>query len=211
VQAPFKIAYAAHTNSCTFLLDGEGFCRQIVLNPSLSKTVKGREAEAVARRCIGAQYVASLDGSLPGLLAEMPRVGIPMVFARVDERGRVALVRTGKVTRFDSEQIDQPFAEVAPSVSVETSAPPMPPLMSEAMMSETKTEETVAVDVDDDDVTLARTADFDLPPAKVPTTRDARDARDAAKTLRRVQRTAPAEPRHPEVAAGTSGRRWGAR
>jgi hypothetical protein len=207
VQAPFKIAYAAHTNSCTFLLDAEGFCRHIVVNPSLSKTVKGREAEAVARRCIGAQYVASLDGSLPGLLAEMPRVGIPMVFARVDERGRVALVRTGKVTRFDSEQVDQPFAELAPSVSVETSAPPMPPLVSEAMMSETKTEETLAVDVDDDDVTLARTADFDLPPARELSP----PPRDAAKTLRRVQRVPPAEARHPDVAAGATGRRWGAR
>lgn len=123
----FKITYAAHTNACTFLLDAEGICRRIVPNPSLGKTQKGREAAAAANRCIGAQYVASLDATLPGILSEMPRVGIPMVFARIDSRGRIALVRTGVVTRFENGLGESPFADRPPSVSVETSAPPIPP------------------------------------------------------------------------------------
>lgn len=123
----FKITYAAHTNACTFLLDAEGICRRIVPNPSLGKTQKGREAAAAANRCIGAQYVASLDATLPGILSEMPRVGIPMVFARIDSRGRIALVRTGVVTRFENSHGENPFGDRAPSISVETSAPPIPP------------------------------------------------------------------------------------
>jgi hypothetical protein len=126
----FEITYAAHTASCTFLLDAEGFCRRIVVSPSSTRslTKKGRDMRSVAARCIGAQYVASLDPAVSGLLADKPRVGASMLFARVDERGRVSLVRTGVVTKLDTHRED-PFAEPAeaPSTSVETSAPSIPP------------------------------------------------------------------------------------
>ena len=49
-----------------------------------------------------------------------------MLFARVDERGRVSLVRTGVVTSFESMAAEDPFVEPAPSIdsgTVETSAP----------------------------------------------------------------------------------------
>ncbi|MDB4937882.1 MAG: hypothetical protein JWP87_4854 [Labilithrix sp.] len=109
------ITYAAHTASCTFLLDGDGICRRIVIPP------KGkRSASRTAARCVGAQYVASLDGSAAGGLVEMPRVGAAMLFARVDENGRVSLVRTGVVTSFESNAAEDPFAD---SGTVETSAP----------------------------------------------------------------------------------------
>jgi len=109
------ITYAAHTASCTFLLDSEGICRRIVVAP------KGkRSASRTAARCVGAQYVASLDGSAAGGLVEMPRVGAAMLFARVDERGRVSLVRTGVVISFESNAGEDPFAD---SGTVETSAP----------------------------------------------------------------------------------------
>jgi hypothetical protein len=109
------ITYAAHTSSCTFLLDSDGICRRIVLAP------KGkRSASRTAARCVGAQYVASLDGSAAGGLVEMPRVGAAMLFARVDERGRVSLVRTGTVTAFESHANEDPFVD---SGTVETSAP----------------------------------------------------------------------------------------
>lgn len=113
-----EITYAAHTASCTFLLDSEGICRRIVL----ASRGKRRETSRTAARCVGAQYVASLDGSAAGGLVEMPRVGAAMLFARVDERGRISLVRTGIVTSFESnagESYD-PFAD---SGAVETSAP----------------------------------------------------------------------------------------
>lgn len=60
-----------------------------------------------------------------------------MLFARVDERGRVSLVRTGVVTGFEAKQMHDPFVD---SASVETSAPelksaafppPPPPAPSE--------------------------------------------------------------------------------
>ncbi len=119
------IIYAAHTASCTFLLDSEGICRRIVVAP------KGkRSASRTASRCVGAQYVASLDGSAAGGLVEMPRVGASMLFARVDDNGRISLVRTATVTSFESKAGEDPFAETGSS-AVETSAPeldaPAPP------------------------------------------------------------------------------------
>lgn len=112
----FEITYAAHTASCTFLLDEEGICRRIVMAPK----GKRRESSRTAARCVGAQYVASLDAGAAGGLVEMPRVGAAMLFARVDERGRVSLVRTGTVTSFEAKQAPDPFVD---SASVETSAP----------------------------------------------------------------------------------------
>ncbi|MDB5213045.1 MAG: hypothetical protein JWO86_972, partial [Myxococcaceae bacterium] len=122
------ITYAAHTASCTFLLDSEGICRRIVVAP------KGkRSAGRTAARCVGAQYVASLDGSAAGGLVEMPRVGAAMLFARVDERGRVSLVRTGVVLSFESNAGEDPFAD---SGTVETSAPELEtPRMERAIPS----------------------------------------------------------------------------
>lgn len=112
----FDISYAAHTASCTFLLDDEGICRRIVVVPK----GKRRGSSRSAVKCVGAQYVASLDGSAAGGLVEMPRVGASMLFARVDERGRVSLVRTGVLTSFESRAVEDPFVD---SQSVETSAP----------------------------------------------------------------------------------------
>ena len=112
-----EISYAAHTSSCTFLLDDQGICRRIVLAP---KGGKRREVARTSAKCVGAQYVASLDGSAAGGMVEMPRVGAAMLFARVDEHGRVSLVRTGALISFESRAGEDPFVD---SVSVETSAP----------------------------------------------------------------------------------------
>lgn len=116
VAPPNEVSYAAHTASCTFLLDDQGICRRIVMAPK----GKRRESSRTAIKCVGAQYVASLDGSAAGGLVEMPRVGASMLFARVDERGRIALVRTGTVVSFESHVAEDPFMA---SPSVETSAP----------------------------------------------------------------------------------------
>jgi len=116
VRESFEITYAAHTSSCTFLLDAEGICRRIVMVPK----GKRRDSSRSAARCVGAQYVASLDAGAAGGLVEMPRVGAAMLFARVDERGRISLVRTGVVTSFESRPAHDPFLD---SRSVETSAP----------------------------------------------------------------------------------------
>lgn len=127
----FETSYAIHTASCTFLLDSEGICRRVVVNPSSMRNVQSKieEVNRLAARCVGAQYLASLDPMTSGMLAEMPRVGAAMLFAQVDARGRVSLVRTGPVTQFAMHRNEHPFQETDDplSASVETSAPPIPP------------------------------------------------------------------------------------
>ena len=116
------IAYAALTESCTFMLDAEGICRWVVAaNPppatpaNRARAKDWEKSQQAAARCIGAQYVASLDVSTSGGLVDMPRVGVPMLFARVDRNGRVSLVRTGAVLRFEDrssqEQVQQRLEE----------------------------------------------------------------------------------------------------
>lgn len=129
VSDPSDILYAAHTATCTFLLDAEGICRRIVpVHPSAMTGKRPSESVRAAARCVGAQYVASLDANVTGMLAEMPRVGAPMLFARSDSRGRISLVRTGSVTRFETHRHD-PFAESGEkeSVGLLTSAPAIKP------------------------------------------------------------------------------------
>lgn len=97
-------SYAAHAGSNTFLLDDDGVCRRIL--------TRGKNRAATnpsTQRCLGAQYVASLDFSSESGLVERPKEGCPLLFARVDERGRVSLVRTAPLERF--EEIKQPERE----------------------------------------------------------------------------------------------------
>jgi hypothetical protein len=98
-----EFAYAAHTDSCTLLLDENGVCRHIMAS-------NGRDPRAPAKRepspqatsqCLGAQYVASLDPSTDGGLAQMPRAGLSMLFARIEDDGRITLVRAGPIGLFE--------------------------------------------------------------------------------------------------------------
>ncbi len=136
VSDSFEITYAAHTATCTFLLDADGICRRVIATPASSARslrAKNRDTSSLTSRCMGAQYVASLDPSVSGMLAEKPRVGASMLFARVDDRGRISLVRTGAVTRFERYQAEDPFEKSGErenelsSMSVETSAPVIEP------------------------------------------------------------------------------------
>jgi hypothetical protein len=89
------IAYAAHTKSCTFLLDAEGICRWVIAHAGAKQA-----SLQVAQRCVGAQYVASLDATADGLLVQRPRRGATMLFAR-SKNGRISLLRTEALTRFE--------------------------------------------------------------------------------------------------------------
>jgi hypothetical protein len=107
------VAYAATTEGCTFLLDEEGVCRRVLLRHerrAADATLGGRTRAQAARRCIGAQYVASIDVRADGGLVPMPRLGTPMLFAYTDDDGRLAVVRTGALTRF--ETLGQPREEI---------------------------------------------------------------------------------------------------
>ncbi|HEY2514977.1 MAG TPA: hypothetical protein VGI39_29130 [Polyangiaceae bacterium] len=95
------IAYTAHTETCTLLLDGEGVCRSVL---AAAGHGRGRPARipSSAEKCIGAQYVATLDLREPGGLVPMPQAGAQMLFAKTEKDGRITLVRSAPVLRFET-------------------------------------------------------------------------------------------------------------
>jgi hypothetical protein len=93
------------------MLDADGICRWVTAAtpPTPHKQKHWEKSQQAAARCIGAQYVASIDSSAKGGLVELPRVGIPMLFARADpQTGRISLVRTGTLVRFETRAHQQP-------------------------------------------------------------------------------------------------------
>jgi hypothetical protein len=86
-----EIIYAVHTKTCTYLLDDDGVCRWIV-------SATGMVPPDV-RRCIGAQFVASLDLRLPGGLAGELRLGAFALFVapREDDPTKLVLLRTAPI------------------------------------------------------------------------------------------------------------------
>jgi hypothetical protein len=103
-----SLAYAATTDCCTFLLDQDGVCRRVLMANERrgDPTLGGRTRAQAARRCIGAQYVASIDVRVQGGLVPMPRVGTPLLFAYTGDDGRLAVVRTGPLVRFETLDAD---------------------------------------------------------------------------------------------------------
>jgi hypothetical protein len=103
------IAYVAYTEGNVLMLDSEGVCLRV--EPLRSRMPHGpRPATESALRCIGAQFVASIDPTEPGGLAHLPRVGTSMLFAAVDQDGRIYCVRAGPLTHFEAtaEESRQP-------------------------------------------------------------------------------------------------------
>lgn len=88
------VVYSAHTEACTLMLDENGVCEWA------APTGRGR----VPERIVGAQFVASLDVSTPGALVGEPREGVPMLFAATDEEGRISLIRTSNLVRWDDRR-----------------------------------------------------------------------------------------------------------
>ena len=109
-----QIVYAAATTTCTFLLDGEGICRRVVMR------VHGSRSAEIARRCLGAQYVASLSMVSDQGLVERPELGAHLLFART-ENGRVSLVKTAELEHFETyDEDDDAYAVVAEDDLTET-------------------------------------------------------------------------------------------
>ena len=91
------MTYVAQTRDHLLMLDGDGVCLYV------HRRGHGPdEAAEWAVRCVGAQYVAALDANQPGLLAHEPVVGAPMLFAKVSESGRISVVRTEPIERFEA-------------------------------------------------------------------------------------------------------------
>jgi hypothetical protein len=98
------IAYSATTEGVTFLLDEMGVCRRVLLKHVArgQTTLGGRTRSEAARAIVGAQYVASIDTRVAGGLVPMPKPGAAMLFAYQGEDGRLAVVRTGPLVRFET-------------------------------------------------------------------------------------------------------------
>jgi hypothetical protein len=144
-----SFAYAATTDGCTFLLDEDGVCLRVLLKheqrSAKDATLGGRTRGQAARRCIGAQYVASIDVRVDGALVPMPRVGMPMLFAYTGDDGRIAVVRTGRLVKF--ETLGQEPESDAPRAREPHASPPAPQPRSRA-----KARSEIPVEwVDDDD------------------------------------------------------------
>lgn len=107
------IRYAAYTESSTFLLDEEGYCLNVVFTPSASLDTREK-----AQRCIGAQYVASLDFRIEGGLAALPKVGLPLLFAYTTESGKIALARTGPLVAFETRAERDSGVRTLPDIDV---------------------------------------------------------------------------------------------
>lgn len=116
------VTYIAYTERNVLMLDGEGVC--IRVEPLSGRGVSlaglvGRRPPADqsdgALRCIGAQYVASIDPNEAGGLTHLPRAGISMLFAAVDQNGRIFCVRAGPLTHFESSAADDSGVHSTPS------------------------------------------------------------------------------------------------
>lgn len=105
------IAYSATTDGATFLLDEFGVCRRILLKHVVrgQHTMGGRTRAQAAHAVVGAQYVASIDTRVAGGLVPMPKPGAAMLFAYMGDDGRLAVVRTGPLVKF--ETLTRPLAD----------------------------------------------------------------------------------------------------
>jgi hypothetical protein len=98
------IAYVAQTRDHLLMLDADGVC--IHVHRRNRDGGSGTATSEGATHCLGAQYVAALDPSEPGLLAHSPTLGVPMLFAKVGPSGKISIVRTGALERFDTDTGD---------------------------------------------------------------------------------------------------------
>jgi hypothetical protein len=111
-------AYAAYTDACTFFLDEDGVCLRVDLTRRRpdERTLGGRTRARAAERCLGAQYVASIDPRAAGGLVAMPQVGAPLLFAYVGPDGRIAVVRTGALVHFERLESDPCRQTIQPDI-----------------------------------------------------------------------------------------------
>ena len=183
---PPDIAFAAYTDACTFMLDKSGICRWVVAT-SARRAANGRAnlnhvsgpLPPHAERCIGAQYVASIALGAKGGLIELPKPGAPLLFARIEPNGRIALVRTGPLVRFE-EKADsgvRPAPAHDGRESRESAAPNLPDDVLDSFMAKLPTQERAGSD--DDEMTTPYTPSNGVHAYARPTTPPPRHSQNA--------------------------------
>jgi len=152
-----QLAYVAHSERCALLLDEDGICRWFV--PKVDDT----SVVAAAKRCIGAQFVATLDPEAAGLLGHDPSVGKSILLARVDD-GRVSLVRFGPLVQFDTVDglLDREAPQAPPAELPEPKTAELPRLVLVPSACDEHERETAhdVGDGDEDDADAGETAQF---------------------------------------------------
>lgn len=142
-----EVAYVAQTESCVFLLDGDGICRAAIPNPEADDA-----ARKAAQRCMEAQYVASLDIDVDGILVADPKPGRQLLFAKVSPQGKVALIRTAIL--LEMRALDGPMpvleAEPVPEVIDLEEDPDEKHVTSESPKANTNADRDADRDADDD-------------------------------------------------------------
>lgn len=78
------------TDGCEYVLDDEGICRQVT---------GGNE------RCVGAQYVASLDPDADGFLSAEPKPGTYALFVGRGTGLRMALLKTAQLISVEWQDV----------------------------------------------------------------------------------------------------------
>jgi hypothetical protein len=144
------IAYAVHTRTCSFMLDGEGVCRWILSSTGM--------VPADIRQCIGAQFVACLDLTLEGGLAGELLLGAAALFVKRDlASGKQLLLRTGMIFQVEARPdvtIPVSFADTpVSSRGGDTTPPPPAPTMKRSAQSLHELAQQV-IDVQESTVTL---------------------------------------------------------
>lgn len=177
-----ELAYVAQTESCVFLLDGDGFCRAAI--PAAEADDAARKA---ALRCMDAQYVASLDVDVDGVLVADPKPGRQLLFAKVSAQGKVALIRTAILLEMRS--LDGPMPVLVPEpVALAIDLSEDPDDVDEK--KETAEHPSAKVTAKEDDDCMELTAPFSREIA-----REALDTldRDSDRTLQKVDGAKQAE------------------
>lgn len=96
------MAYAVHTETCTYLLDDDGVCRWIVSQRGV--------VPAHVQQCIGAQFVACLDMEVVGGLLGTLSVGARALFVK-NTGQQMILLRTGRIEHVDDRRAPEAAAQ----------------------------------------------------------------------------------------------------
>ena len=182
-----ELPYVAFTEPCVSGLDADGVCREVV-----PRTGASEQDIATANRCLGAQYVAALDGKAAGFLTQLPKQGARLLFARTNDDGRIVLVRSSEVVRFWSrDKVEAEELEDRARRDAEPTARFSRKRMESGFQERVSSSRGVSLHELDD-------ADLDAPTRRCPTA-DEEQEPDAA--TRRVPATSRGFP--PPVAVGT--------
>jgi hypothetical protein len=125
------VAYVACTLDHALMLNEAGVCIRVEpIQRAIPRAAPGggtgcADSDDGALRCVGAQYVATIDPSAPGGLTRLPRVGTSMLFAAMDRSGHMYCVRAGPLASFAHCLTDESGVHHTPDGTLKLGNPAM--------------------------------------------------------------------------------------